>query len=131
MTTHIVAFEGRPAADPVLEYTSSGTAGCNALVLVNHRTRDDEGNWIGDEPSRRYIKAWRTKAERLASLTSDTAVVAIGTYHTETGAHQDTDEKRTREVVDVQAIGQGSSSPAVAIRPDRARRPRREQTPQE
>src|SRR5690349_21028172 len=107
MTTYIVAFEGRLAADPELDHTPDGTPVCNALVLVNHRVRDAAGEWTDGEPSRRYIKAWRGKAERLATLTTGTSVVVIGTAHTETWNHHETGEKRTREVVDVESIGQG------------------------
>lgn len=107
MTTYFVAFEGRLAADPELQHTPEGTAVCNALVLVNHRVRNSAGEWVDAEPSRRYIKAWRTKAERLATLSTGTSVVVIGTAHTESWNHHETGEKRTREIVDVESIGQG------------------------
>ena len=105
----IVCFEGNLAEDPQLARTpNTGTAVCEAVVLVSHRTRrqTDQGEEWVDAPSTRYeLKAWRRRAEALASLRRGASVVVIG--HVETESWEDDEGKRHyRDKVVVDSLGE-------------------------
>ena len=113
MPTYIAAFDGRLAADPELDTTPNGIPVCTAVVLINHRTRTADGEWVNAEPSRRNIKAWRNTARRLATLNRGDAIVVIGEVHTEAWNDKETGEKRSREIVTVESIGKGLMLPGT------------------
>lgn len=106
MNLNTVTFEGNLAAQPQLEHTTNThTPVTEAVVLVNRGHRDDDQNWVDDEPTRHRIKAWRTHAEHLADLPTGATVLVVGTTITETWVDKDTDQKRTKDIVLVEAIG--------------------------
>ncbi|MFI5627538.1 single-stranded DNA-binding protein [Nocardioides sp. NPDC051685] len=105
----IVCFEGRLAADPELTSTpNTGTSVCEAVVLVNHRTKQETDigeQWIDGEPTRYYLKAWRRRAEALGSMSKGSSVVVVG--HVETESWTDGEGKRHwRDTVVVDHLGE-------------------------
>jgi single-strand DNA-binding protein len=105
MSLNTIVFEGNLAAAPKLERTTSGTAVTDAVVLVNRRVKDTADQWVDAEPTRHRIKAWRTLAEHLANLPTGTTVLVVGTITTDAWPDKTTQEKRTADVVIVEAIG--------------------------
>jgi len=113
MNLIITAFEGQLADTPEYTETDNGTPVCTAVVLINRRTKKDD-KWVDAEPTRRRIKAWRTNAKKLALLERGNTIVVIGTAETEAWTDKDTGEKRTAEVVIVDALGKGLLLPRTA-----------------
>lgn len=100
----IACFEGRLVADPDLTYTpNTQTPVTEARVLCNRRTRHDD-TWTDAEPTGYHIKAWRHRAEALATLTKGDSIVIIGHVETETWT-TDNNEKRYRDTVIIDALG--------------------------
>lgn len=114
MNLIITAFEGQLAATPEYDQTPNGTPVCTGVVLINRRTKNDQGDWVDAEPTRRRIKAWRNNAKKLALLERGQTVVVIGTVETETWNDRDTGDKRTSEVVIVDSVGQGLLLPRTS-----------------
>lgn len=113
MNLIITAFEGQLADNPDYTETDNQTPVCTAVVLINRRTKKD-GNWTDAEPTRRRIKAWRTNAKKLALLERGNTVVVIGTAETDAWTDKETGEKRTAELVIVDALGKGLLLPRTA-----------------
>ncbi len=105
MNLNTIVFEGNLAAAPKLERTTNGTAVTDAVVLVNRRVKDADDQWVAAEPTRHRIKAWRTLAEHLANLPTGTTVLVVGTITTDAWVDKTTQEKRTADVVIVEAMG--------------------------
>ena len=105
MNLNTIVFEGNLAAAPKLDRTTNGTAVTDAVMLVNRRVKDADDQWVDAEPTRHRIKAWRTLAERLANLPKGTTVLVVGTITTDAWADKTTQEKRTGDVVMVDALG--------------------------
>jgi len=105
MNLNTIVFEGNLAATPKLDRTTNGTAVTDAVVLVNRRVKDADDQWVDAEPTRHRIKAWKSLAERLAHLPIGTTVLVVGTVTTDAWADKTTQEKRTGDVVVVDAIG--------------------------
>jgi len=106
MNLNTAVFEGNLAATPQLSHTTgSQIPVTEAVVLVNRRVKDDADQWVDAEPTRHRIKAWRTLAEHLANLPKGTTVLVVGTITTDTWPDKDTGQKRTSDVVVVDAIG--------------------------
>ncbi|WP_194839795.1 single-stranded DNA-binding protein [Aeromicrobium yanjiei] len=104
MNLNTAIFEGNLADNPHLSHvTDSQIPVTEAVVLVNRRTKDDADQWTDAEPTRYRIKAWRSLAEHLANLPKGTTVLVVG--NTTTEAWLDNGQKRTSDVVVVQAIG--------------------------
>lgn len=70
--------------------------------------------WVDAEPTRRRIRAWRTNAKKLALLERGNTIVVIGTAEADAWTDKDTGEKRTAEVVIVDALGKGLLLPRTA-----------------
>lgn len=106
----IVCFEGRLAAEPELTQTpNTNTYVCEAVVIINHRTKrataDGGEEWADGEPTRYYVKAWRRRAEALATLGKGSSVVVVG--HVETESWTDAEGKRQwRDTVVVDHLGE-------------------------
>ena len=105
MNLNTIVFEGNLAASPKLDRTTTGTAVTDAVVLVNRRVKDADDQWVDAEPTRHRIKAWRSLAEHLVNLPTGTTVLVVGTITTDAWADKTTQEKRTGDVVIVEAIG--------------------------
>lgn len=104
-----ISFEGNLVEEPQLVRTpNTGTALCEVPVMVSHRTRKqtDQGEVWVDAPSTRYVlKAWRRRAEALATLPKGASVVVIG--HVETEAWEDEEGQRQyRAKVVVDSLGE-------------------------
>jgi single-strand DNA-binding protein len=106
MNLNTAVFEGNLTDAPQLNHTSgSKVPVTEAVVLVNRRVKDDADQWVDAEPTRYRIKAWRGLAERLAKLPKGTTVVVVGNTITEAWTDRETGQKRTSDVVVVDAIG--------------------------
>lgn len=99
----IACFEGRIAAEPTLDRTVTDLPTCEAVVLVNRRTKRGD-DWVDATPTRYYLKAWRRRAEQLAQLPTGASVVVIGHVETDSWTN-DQGEKRYRDQVIVDHIG--------------------------
>lgn len=104
----IVCFAGHLGAEPELRHTTrKGTAVAEVPVYVNRRQRaENESGWEDGEPTRYWIRAWRRRAEQLASLPSGAGVVVIGHVETESWVDKESGEKRYRDTVVVDELGQ-------------------------
>lgn len=105
----IVCFEGRLAADPQLVRTANaGTAVCEAVVMINHRTRrqtETGEQWVDAPTTRYFVKGWRRRAEALATLRKGASVVVVG--HVETESWEDQDGQRHyRDTVVIDSLGE-------------------------
>ena len=106
MNLNTVTFEGNLADDPKLVHVQGGvTAVLEAVVLVNRRAKDTEGEWADAEPTRHRIKAWNRLAENIATLPKGARVLVVGHTETDAWADKETQKKRTADVVVVDAIG--------------------------
>lgn len=106
MNLNTAIFEGNLADAPQLNHTTgSQIPVTEAVVLVNRRVQDDTDQWVNAEPTRHRIKAWRSHAEHLANLPKGTTVLVVGTTTTETWPDKETGQKRTSDIVIVDAIG--------------------------
>jgi single-strand DNA-binding protein len=106
MNLNTAVFEGNLADAPQLNHTiGSQIPVTEAVVLVNRRVKDDADQWVDAEPTRHRIKAWRSLAEHLANLPKGTTVLVVGTTTTEAWPDKETGQKRTSDVVIVDAIG--------------------------
>lgn len=101
----IACFEGRLAAEPQLERTPNGTAVVEVAVYANRRVRDDAGEWSDATATRYWVKAWKRRAEELATLGKGTSVVVIGHVETDSWEAEDGSGRRYRDTVVVDAIG--------------------------
>lgn len=102
----IVCFEGNLAADPTASQTPNQTAVTEAVVLINHRGKDDAGEWVDtSDPTRYHIKAWRTRASALATKHKGDKLVIIGHVRTESWTTNE-GTKRYKDIVEVDAIGE-------------------------
>ncbi len=127
MNLNTVTFEGNLAADPKLIHVQGGvTAVLEAVVLVNRRTKktpahvigqpsSNEGEWSDAEPTRHRIKAWNRLAENIATLPKGSRVLVVGHTETEAWADNQTQAKRTADVVVVDAIGASLRFATVTI----------------
>jgi single-strand DNA-binding protein len=106
MNLNTAVFEGNLADTPQLNHTTgSQIPVTEAVVLVNRRVKDDADQWVDAEPTRHRIKAWRYLAEHLANLPKGTTVLVVGTTTPEARPDKETGQKRTSDVVIVDAIG--------------------------
>ena len=106
MNLNIVTFEGNLADAPKLVHVQGGvTAVLEAVVLVNRRAKDTEGEWSDAEPTRHRIKAWNRLAENIATLPKGARIHVVGNTETDTWSDKETQKKRTADVVVVDAIG--------------------------
>lgn len=89
---HVTAA-GNITADPELRYTRSGIPVVNFMLLVNHREKDAQGNWVDSAPSRIRVNVWRDQAVNVAdSLHKGMEVLVTGAarvveYDMRDGAH--------------------------------------------
>ncbi|HVL91194.1 MAG TPA: single-stranded DNA-binding protein [Actinomycetota bacterium] len=102
-----VTLVGNLTDDPELRYTPQGAAVANFRIAVNHRFKDQAGNWQDGETSYFRINCWRQLAENIAeSLTRGTRVVITGRLKMR---QWETQEGEKRSVVEVEADEIGPS----------------------
>ena len=102
-----VTLVGNLTDDPELRYTPQGAAVANFRIAVNHRFKDQAGNWQDGETSYFRINCWRQLAENIAeSLTRGTRVVITGRLKMR---QWETQEGEKRSVVEVVADEVGPS----------------------
>lgn len=116
MSMNHLTIEGNLADDPKLTHISRGmTAVTEAVVLVNRRTKDATGEWTDGEPTRHRIKAWNQLAENLAALRVGARVLVVGHIETDTWKDSDTNQRRSADIVVVEAIGASLRFNSVTI----------------
>jgi single-strand DNA-binding protein len=103
MFTTTTMFQGNLTADPKLHYTTGGTAVAEFRVLVSHRVKDSDDQWIDAEPTGHNVKVYGRLAEAtVEQLVKGSRVVVIGRTETDAWPEPTTGEKRTttRVIVD-------------------------------
>lgn len=102
-----VTMVGNLTDDPELRYTPQGAAVANFRIAVNHRFKDQAGNWQDGETSYFRVNCWRQLAENIAeSLTRGTRVVVTGRLKMR---QWETQEGEKRSVVEIEADEIGPS----------------------
>jgi single-strand DNA-binding protein len=100
-----VVLVGNLTDDPELRFTPQGVAVANFRIAVNHRFKDQSGNWQDGEASYFRINCWRQMAENAAeSLTRGSRVVVTGRLKMRQWETQE-GEKRTAVEVEADEIG--------------------------
>jgi single-strand DNA-binding protein len=103
MFTTTTMFQGNLTADPKLRYTTGGTAVAEFRVLVSHRVKDSNEQWIDAEPTGHNVKVYGRLAEATVDqLVKGSRVIVIGRTETDAWPETTTGEKRTttRVIVD-------------------------------
>src|SRR6266508_1351782 len=104
MFTTTTMFQGNLTADPKpLRYTTGGTAVAEFRVLVSHRVKDSNEQWIDAEPTGHNVKVYGRLAEATVDhLVKGSRVIVIGRTETSSWPDPQTGEKRstTRVIVD-------------------------------
>lgn len=119
MNLNTVTFEGNLADAPKLVHVQGGvTAVLEAVVLVNRRAKNTEGEWADAEPTRYRIKAWNRLAINIATLPKGARMLVVGHTETEAWTDNQTQGKRTADVVVVDAIGASLRYATVTLGPD-------------
>jgi single-strand DNA-binding protein len=103
MLTTTTMFQGNLTADPKLRYTTGGTAVADFRVLVSHRVKDRDEQWIDAEPTGHNVRVYGRLAEAAVDqLTKGSRVIVVGRSETDAWPDPETGEKRTttRVIVD-------------------------------
>jgi single-strand DNA-binding protein len=102
-----VVLVGNLTDDPELRFTPQGAAVANFRIAVNHRFKDQQGNWQDGETSYFRINCWRQLAENVAeSLTRGSRVLISGRLKMR---QWETQEGEKRTVVEIEADEVGPS----------------------
>jgi single-strand DNA-binding protein len=102
-----VVLVGNLTDDPELRFTPQGAAVANFRIAVNHRFKDQQGNWQDGETSYFRINCWRQLAENCAeSLTRGSRVLVAGRLKMR---QWETQEGEKRSVVEIEADEVGPS----------------------
>lgn len=97
-----VTFAGNLAENPELLHTRDDKPFVSCRVMVTNRTRNTEGEWVDGEPTAHNVKVYGTAAINLYdSAGRGDRVIVHGLMKTETWADRDTQQKRTKQVVEV------------------------------
>jgi single-strand DNA-binding protein len=104
MLTTTTMFQGNLTADPKpLRYTTGGTAVAEFRVLVSHRVKDRDEQWIDAEPTGHNVRVYGRLAEAaIDQLVKGNRVIVVGRTETDAWPDPETGEKRTttRVIVD-------------------------------
>jgi single-strand DNA-binding protein len=103
MLTTTTMFQGNLTAEPKLRYTNGGTAVADFRVLVSHRVKDRDEQWIDAEPTGHHVRVYGRLAEAVVDqLTKGSRVIVVGRSETDAWGDPETGEKRTttRVIVD-------------------------------
>ena len=97
-----VTFAGNLAEDPELLHTRDDMPFVSCRVIVTNRTRNAEGEWVDAEPTAHNVKVYGTAAINLYdSAGRGDRVIVHGLMKTETWTDRETQQKRTKQVVEV------------------------------
>ena len=97
-----VTFAGNLAEDPELLHTRDDKPFVSCRVMVTNRTRNAEGEWVDGEPTAHNVKVYGTAAINLYdSAGRGDRVIVHGLMKTETWTDRETEQKRTKQVVEV------------------------------
>lgn len=97
-----VTFAGNLAEDPELLHTRDAKPFVSCRVMVTNRTRNAEGEWVDGEPTAHNVKVYGTAAINLYdSASRGDRVLVHGLMKTETWTDRETQQKRTKQVVEV------------------------------
>lgn len=100
-----ITIEGNLSEDLRLNFTKSGKAVANLVVLENRRVKDAQGEWSDATPTRYDVVVWGPMAENAAeSLTRGARVVVTGSLFTEHWATE-AGESRYSTKMHADAIG--------------------------
>jgi single-strand DNA-binding protein len=103
MLTTTTMFQGNLTADPRPHRTTGGTAVADFRVLVSHRAKDRDEQWIDAEPTGHNVRVYGRLAEAVIDqLTKGSRVIVVGRSETDAWGDPETGEKRTttRVIVD-------------------------------
>lgn len=116
MNALVLTVVGNLTADPELRFTPSGVA--LARFTVAHTPRAKRGDeWVDGEPTYLDCTAWRYLAENVAeSLAKGVRVVVTGRLRTDRWDDKETGQKRSRMVLDADAVGAELTYATVAVR---------------
>jgi single-strand DNA-binding protein len=110
---------GNLTGDPELRFTPSGVAVARFTVAHTPRTKPaGSAEWTDGEPTYLDCTAWRTLAENVTeTLSKGARVIATGRLRTERWEDKDdTGKKRSRMVLDVDAVGPDLSYATASVK---------------
>jgi single-strand DNA-binding protein len=106
MLTTTTTFQGNLTADPKLHHTTGGTAVADFRVLVSHRVKDRDDQWIDAEPTGHNVRVYGRLAEAVVDqLVKGSRVLVVGRTEADAWADPETGEKRTTTRVIVDRAG--------------------------
>ncbi len=113
-----LSIVGNLTADPELRFTPSGVAVAKFTVAFTPRALDKaSGEWRDGEPTFVDCTAWRQLAENAAeSLTRGARVVVVGRLRTERWDDKETGARRSRMVLDAEAVGPDLTYATATVR---------------
>lgn len=105
-TTNIT-LTGNLTRDPEVSFTPAGVCFARFSIAVTPRKFDQQSNqWTDGETTFWDTTAWRAMAEHVGeSLRKGDRVIAVGTVRTHRWQDKDTNEPRSRVVLDLDDIG--------------------------
>ena len=106
MLTTTTLFQGNLTAEPKLHYTTGGTPVADFRVLVSHRVKDRDEQWVDAEPTGHNVRVYGRLAEAAVDqLVKGSRVIVVGRTETDAWADPETGEKRTTTRVIVDRTG--------------------------
>jgi single-strand DNA-binding protein len=117
-----VTFAGNLAEDPELLYTHDQKPFVSCRVLVNRPSQNDTGERVNDEPTPHNVKVFGSAAAHVHdSCGSGDPIIVHGLERTERWRDKETGEKRTKNVVVDNRLGEvGLSLTYLSARIERA-----------
>jgi len=112
-----IAIAGNLAEEPTLRFTNSGRAVANLRVIENTQHRTSDGSYVDDDdPNTFHVVVWGKPAENVAeSMTKGQEVIVVGTIKTESYTHQDSGQKRYRQIITADRVGAGLTYATATI----------------
>jgi single-strand DNA-binding protein len=98
-TVNKVIIIGRLGRDPEMRYAASGTAVVNLTMATNHRSKDQDGNWIDNTEWHRVVAYGRTAEVAGEYLTKGRLAYVEGRIQTRQWEDQNGQKRYTTEVV--------------------------------
>lgn len=104
-----ITIAGNLAEPPTLRFTPAGRAVANLRVIENTQHRTNDGSYVDDDdPNTFHVVVWGKPAENVAeSLDKGQEVLVVGSVRTDSYVHQDSGQKRYRQVITADRIGAG------------------------
>jgi single-strand DNA-binding protein len=116
-----VTFAGHLVDDPELGYTREANKPVVSFrVVVNHRCRNEKGEWQEEEPTAHEVRVYGGAATNVAdSFGSGNGVTVHGRLRAKAWTDTGTGEKRTKRVVEINdymgSVGAWVNGAAVRI----------------